>query len=262
MNNLTFKCTNDIVNIKLIAVGEPYTINLKFKIDDGQWDFYKFGDNISLQNNQELSFLGDINNKNFSKDFNNYYKFEITGNGYVIIFGDINSLTQVNQNQNAPIFNRLFEDCNNIVDASQLELSFNKLSPRCYARLFCKCKYLLTAPQLSATVLAQRCYQGMFKGCSVLTTPPSLPATRLVIGCYQQMFENCIALTSAPLLPALNLVTECYNSMFYGCTNLKQIEVKFLKWNNYNATDIWLSNVSKRRYCKSQSQSHKRARTK
>lgn len=245
MNNLTFKCINNTLNIKLIAVGNPYTINLKFKIDDSGWSYYKFGDVINLTENQTVSFFGDPTNINFSKDLNNFYKFVIQGNGYTTITGNINSLTQKDQIQKAPNFNRLFENCKQIVDASQLELPFNNLSNNCYARLFFNCDHLLTPPQLPATVLAQKCYWNMFKKCTSLTVIPQLPAINLAIGCYQSMFECCTNLRTISVLPAVKLIKNCYNSMFYNCSNLNQIEVKFLTWSNYNATDIWLSNVAK-----------------
>jgi hypothetical protein len=67
------------------------------------------------------------------------------------------------------------------------------------------------------------------------------------------MFGNCTSLVKAPELPATTLTTGrttpfggtigCYSDMFYGCTNLKEIKVHFIAYND-EALRTWVEGVS------------------
>lgn len=90
-----------------------------------------------------------------------------------------------------------------------------------FAKLFCGCTSLTTAPTLPATTMAETSYANMFEGCTSLTTAPALPATNLARFCYSSMFEGCTSLINAPVsLPATTLIEYCYFNMFKGCTSL------------------------------------------
>ena len=129
---------------------------------------------------------------------------------------DVNSETTPQSN----MFYGLFNGNKNIVDASNLRLSYTSLADYCYYQLFYGCTSLVTAPELSATTLASSCCRSMFEGCTSLTTAPALPPTTLADYCYANMFQGCTSLTSTPILPATTLVSDCYSYMFYGCTSL------------------------------------------
>jgi hypothetical protein len=102
-------------------------------------------------------------------------------------------------------FYKLFNNCNNIIDASQLILPATALASRCYSSMFNGCTLLTNAPELPATTLASSCYSGMFKNCRSLIQTPKLPATTLANECYYDMFQGCVNLTKAPELPANTL---------------------------------------------------------
>lgn len=146
-------------------------------------------------------------------------------NGYFNAMGNIMSLAHgdnfINNNTlNNYQFKRLFYDCYNLVNASNLILPATTLTNHCYEQMFNGCYSLTTAPELPATTLANHCYDDMFGGCFSLTKAPELPATTLAPGCYFSMFISCTSLTTAPELPATTLVSNCYAQMFDSCTSL------------------------------------------
>lgn len=119
-------------------------------------------------------------------------------------------------------YNSLFQDCTNLVDASELDLGGNfNIYEHGFDRLFQGCYELISPPITPATKLAPYCYRRMFAGCTKLETPPVLPATNLEEGCYQYMFENDFVLQYAPELPATILTTYGYQDMFANCKALE-----------------------------------------
>ena len=170
-------------------------------------------------------------------------KFVMSGNAHVAVYGDLKSLINWNNMANG-CFRMLFQDCRQIIDASELILSSMTLTPQCYNGMFRGCYNLKTPPSiLPATTLANYCYLNMFSGCTSLTSTPALPATGLATGCYAQMFAYDTSLTDAPSLPATTLIDSCYNGMFFGCSKLSSIEVNFIKWGQFSRdTAGWLGN--------------------
>lgn len=190
-----YLCFEAIENttIKFVINGTLSTIPvIQYKVDDGTWSNYTFGNSISLNIGQKCYWKG--NNNSFSKDYYNCIKF--TSTGKVAASGNIMSLLD-----------------------STLE-SVTIPNDYCFAQMFSSCTNLTSAPSLPATTLKEQCYQEMFQGCTSLTTAPSLPATTLASYCYYRMFKNCTSLTSAPALPATSLIAFCYENMFSGCTSL------------------------------------------
>ena len=88
------------------------------------------------------------------------------------------------------VFEYLFYNCNNLVNAKDLVLPATTLAENCYSYMFAGCTSLTTAPELKATILANGCYSNMFNGCTSLTTTPELHATTLADYCYFSMFAN------------------------------------------------------------------------
>lgn len=143
------------------------------------------------------------------------------------IGGDLSSMGDMRERN----FQYLFNGNENLVDASELILPWNRVVNMCFFSMFDWCKNLTTAPELPATTLEGACYMRMFRG-TALTTAPALPATILSFGevvyksglsfyggCYEEMFDGS-KLTTAPVLPATTLADYCYNGMFAGCLSL------------------------------------------
>ena len=157
-------------------------------------------------------------NSNYGS-FSSTGKFNVSGNIMSLAYKDdfVNKTSLTGSNY---CFYKLFYECSNLIDVSNLILPATTLANSCYARMFQGCSSLTTAPELPATTLAVNCYYFMFSGCTSLTTAPALPATTLDAQCYYSMFYNCTSLTTAPALPATTLDVQCYYSMFYNCTSL------------------------------------------
>lgn len=98
---------------------------------------------------------------------------------------------------------------------------------------------------LPADVVSPYCYSNMFFACRVLkSSPKTLPATILDSNCYYCMFQRCVALTEAPELPATILAEHCYDHMFYYCRNINKVVIYADDIEANNALDNWLSYVS------------------
>lgn len=176
---------------------------IQYKIDDGTWTNYTFGNSISLNIGQKCYWKGD--NNSFSKDYLNYIKF--TSTGKVKASGNIMSL--------------LDSTCQSVRIPNVY----------CFGSLFKDCVNLLIPPSLPATNLAVACYLEMFSGCTSLTSAPALPATTLASECYSGMFRGCTSLyvsdtqtseaTHAWHIPTTGTFTdtETYNQdyMFSNC---------------------------------------------
>lgn len=235
-------------DIALVMVGSPTIGTVKYGINDttcpNTYTVTTSGTPISLTAGQKCywtitSTTTDFSDLNYLK-FTSAAKINVGGNLSDLIGGD----TKIPRNY---CFSSLFDNCTNLIDASNLvvvndfnskrdcygnmfynctslttppELPATTLANSCYYYMFFSCTSLTTPPELPATTLASFCYQSMFSGCTSLTTAPELPATTLADYCYSGMFGNCKSLTTAPELPATTLATQCYNGMFRGCTSL------------------------------------------
>lgn len=147
-------------------------------------------------------------------------QFETAGDPFRVS-GDIMSLinpeTDLREIPSIGCFSDLFYKCRNLVGAPELPATI--LKEQCYYAMFARTG-LKQAPELPATQLAKSCYMYMFTG-SDLVTPPVLPATTMMPFCYKNMFSGCPNLEEAPVLPATELAEYCYDSMFWTCSELK-----------------------------------------
>ena len=209
---------------------DKVTPTLEYSTDKNTWDIITFdwtyGNHttelpVTLNTGEKMYFRNDT--RLFSNSSNKYISFSSTVSSNV--GGDIRTLSNyldVNSEttpQNG-MFNRLFNNNKNIVDASNLRLPYTTLASECYYNMFYGCSSLTTAPTLPATTLVNTCYGEMFRGCTSLTTAPALPATTLADSCYFNMFSGCSSLTDAPALPATTLTSSCYYNMFSDCSSL------------------------------------------
>ena len=206
------------------------TPTLEYSKDKSTWNTITFdwtsGEHttelpVKLNTGEKMYFRNDT--RKFSNNYNKYISFSLSVSSNV--GGDIRTLSNylnVDSETTAQryMFKDLFRNNKNIVNASNLRLSYTTLADYCYSNMFWACSKLTAAPALPATTLAESCCRNMFESCTSLTTAPELPATKLASNCYQYMFSGCTSLTSAPELPATTLVSYCYGSMFQGCTKL------------------------------------------
>ena len=204
--------------VRLAKVGTPDEITLEYSTDESQWNPYTIGKKISLADGTFLLFRAGKKNYNFSKNANDYYRFEISGP--ISAQGNIMSL--LDKNFSTPLqgyaFKSLFEGCTSLLSAP--ELPATTLAQACYENMFAGCYALTSAPELPATTLANACYAAMFSKCTGLISAPELPATKLDSYCYYEMFAGCTSLSSAPKLLATTLADYCYFEMFQNCSGL------------------------------------------
>lgn len=141
------------------------------------------------------------------------------------------------------IFDRLFQGCTGLTDASKLILPVSSLVAACYYGLFSGCTGLVTAPALPATTLASDCYARMFYGCTSLTTTPELPAATLYNSSYSFMFQNCTNISRAEISASTLMDYSC-QYMFSGCTNLNYIKCLATDVSGINCTNGWVDGVA------------------
>jgi hypothetical protein len=220
-NYLTFTAEEDSSTFGIL--NKNNNPDVQYSLDGGEtWTALVKGDSITLVHKGDKALLRGDNPEGFSKWYNKYSSFTMTGK--IAVSGSVMSLIDgTGETLVVPAdycFYSLFSGCTSLTQAP--ELPATTLAERCYAYMFEGCTSLTQAPELPATTLADGCYTFMFLGCTSLTQAPELPATTLADGCYAYMFEGCTSLTQVPELPATTLVKSCYNGMFKGCTNLTQ----------------------------------------
>jgi len=220
-NYLTFAAEEDGSTFGIL--NKNNNPDVQYSLDGGEtWTALFEGDAITLVHKDDKALLRGNNPEGFSKDWNQYSCFRMTGK--VAASGSVMSLIDgTGETLVVPAdycFYSLFEGCTNLTQAP--ELPATTLAECCYNGMFSRCTSLTQAPELPATTLADYCYSYMFEGCTNLTQAPELPATTLEDGCYQYMFSGCTSLTQAPELPATTLADGCYTFMFLGCTSLTQ----------------------------------------
>ena len=222
---LTFEAKTASAKVRFTKEGGVSVSTLQYKMNDGSWQNYTYGTDITLSNvGDKVSFRGG--NAAYATSTSKYTKISCTGDCY--IYGNIMSLVSMTDYADTKTlaqnyaFCQLFYQNSHIVNhpSKTLVLPATTLKNYCYQSMFYGCTGLTTAPELPATTLQSYCYREMFYGCSSLTTAPELPATTLAIYCYDKMFQGCTSLTTAPELPATTLANSCYYSMFQGCTSL------------------------------------------
>ena len=211
-------------SVAIVNNSSSAKIALEYKVGSNSWSSYTINSTIDLSNGESLQFRAEGNDGGFSAS-GNIYRVTVSGNGTVVVSGNIMSLLDKSLQKDSvysSVFRMLFENCTKLIDASNLKLPVTsfRYSTGCYAKMFLGCTNLTSAPELPATILDMNCYRNMFEGCTNLTMAPELPATTLADGCYAEMFKGSTNLTTAPSLPAESLSVDCYKSMFEGCISL------------------------------------------
>ena len=194
----------------------------EYSLDGNTWNSLSAATNTPAVNiGDKIYFRGNLTPTS-SKGIGTFTiskKCNVKGNIMSLLYGD-DFVGQTELTRNDYVFYRLFYNCTNIVDASELILPATTLAIYCYDAMFRGCTSLVAAPALPATELANCCYSQMFYNCTSLVTAPELPANVLIDYCYSYMFQNCTSLVTAPALPATELASSCYSYMFSNCTSL------------------------------------------
>lgn len=224
--------------IALNKLGEPNISTIRYSKNGGAWTDYTFGqsvvstfgdgrqitftpgEEISLANNNYVELSG---NGKFSKNTKNRYQFSTSGQGTLSLSGTVHGFTSGQYIEDDYEYNSLFQDCKNIVDATQLQLPQNT-TKWCYANMFLGCTNLTGAPVLTAASLADWCYSSMFAMCYNLSSTPTLKVEILKPHCYSNMFQSCINLQNPTNLSSQAVSNWSYNAMFEGCIKVNAAE--------------------------------------
>ena len=170
-------------------------------------------------------------------------KFNVKGNIMSLLYADdFEGQTDLSGKDYA--FDKLFYNCNTLINANELILPATILARYCYRYMFDGCTSLVSAPELPATTLVSYCYSNMFSYCTSLVSAPELPATTLASYCYSSMFRDCTSLVDAPELPATTLASYCYSNMFYGCSKLSSITMLATDISASSCLYYWVYNVA------------------
>ena len=216
-NYLTFTAEEDSSTFGIL--NKNNNPDVQYSLDGGEtWTALVEGDAITLVNKGDKALLRGDNSEGFSKEYDKYSSFTMTGK--IAVSGSVMSL----------------------IDGTGETLVIP--ADYCFYSLFSGCTNLTQAPELPATTLADGCYQYMFSGCTSLTQAPELPATTLAKDCYAYMFRGCTSLTQAPELPATTLADYCYYNMFNSCSNLSKIKLNITEWDFESSTTGWVKDVA------------------
>ena len=187
---------------------------------DGQnWSDYTYETSITLANaGDRVYFKAKDDNASIVRAYNNYLQFTTTQAAKKVnVSGNVMSLLAPEFSQMKSVgsycFYKLFCDCKNMSDCSNLTLPATTLASGCYGSMFKACSSLTKSSALPATTLADYCYGSMFQDCTSLTQAPSLPATTLAIGCYSYMFYDCTSLTQSPTIKTYTLDLNAFYIM-------------------------------------------------
>lgn len=214
---LTFEAINGSPTVALeIIQGTPFSISLKYKVNNGSWTAYTIGNGISLNNGDTVAFSGANDHFNLYSGGDNYYSFT-TSNGQVDVYGNLMSLVNYasagnDQNQ----FMHLFENNTNIVNASGIILPAVHNNYAILGYLFQNCTSLVSIPVLSAQL-----YNGGYD--------------------YYCMFYGCTSLPSAKIAITGTPGGDWANNLFYNCSSLSSIDVNFTSW---KGTTAWVVDVA------------------
>ena len=207
---------HDISPLKFTALENgqfSFTNDIQYKIDEGEWIDLKANElTTTVPANSTIYWKGELepNYLNGIGTFSSTGRFKVSGDP-VQLLKDWELVDYA--------FSSLFYNCDKLIDASELILDIETLTPYCYS--------------------------SMFMNCTSLESAPILPAMTLGIGCYSNMFNGCTSLTTTPSLPATTLVDYCYNGMFYNCTSLNYVKSYATDISAPNCLYNWLNGVAR-----------------
>lgn len=249
-------------------------LDLVYSYDGQNWSTFDYSVSVEVPSRKRCYVrAGEIGQTSLGSTSDSNH-FELKGSQFKASGKLMYLLNKTGDSQLGPCtFSEAFICCENLVDASKLEMpstvsanyQFNSMFNGCtyltaapaelpalsvtgqstHAWMFAYCPYLIAAPAFRAqSFKSQLGCDHMFYYCFNLVNVPDLSATQLTSTCYKQMFYNCTSLTQAPALPATTLASESYYQMFLGCTRLSSVNVGLTSWNGANSTIQWLNNTA------------------
>ena len=218
------------VNFKITINSTARKKHFYYTTDDQKWIKSKDNLDINLGHNDKIRLRCIFNgNTEEANNFKPYLTFSCNSSS-LNVSGDIQSLSAgdnfKNQNNLATFAPRLFSGkswtFNGIV------LSSKNLSSNCYQRMFENCANLTNITELPAETLKDYCYSYMFSGCTNLTKTGQTLWTNTANRCCEYMFRGCTGLTDISdtiFSDNVNLTSECYWGMFQDCTNISSVRI-------------------------------------
>lgn len=231
------------------------SISLEYSLDKSTWTAYTLDTAVTVPASGKCYFRAPegVTNYKFASNNADTYINKFSASGPCNAGGDITTLLKKGGIENISsgsynhVFQGLFKQCTNLIDASKLVISFAVTPEHCFHETFYACSGLEVAPSLtSITGVNPYAFYTMFANCSALKEAPAMPnATYAGTYTYTGMFTNCVNLKSA----VLNFTTlggsHCCDGMFLGCIKLQYLEAKFTAWNDsVSATSQWLSTTT------------------
>lgn len=230
-NPLTFEAIDSCTLGFIIGFGvdTSHVEYVEYSLDNGQTWIRTYNEDertqniritISMQARDKVMWRGMANGygshelTNWTSQFYSTGKIAASGSIMSMLNPDFENITTLQSRA----FMEMFKDCNYLISAPELPATI--LGAECYSEMFRNCSELIEAPELPAMTMLDKCYYRMFHGCSKLTVAPELPSITLAERCYMGMFAYCSLLTNAPALPATKTKGACYSSMFDHCTSL------------------------------------------
>ena len=238
---LTFKSFGSNNYIRLYNYTSSLSQNyIHYKINNGEWQYYKNNTKIDLQDGDTVSFKGRIFNQSFNADdplnsialkfATSSYKEPTPSTPtkpgiegcYFKVYGNINSIERYQKR-----YYGMFMNCNAIVDASQLILP-KEINTYGFNGMFQGCTNLKYAPQISLNLIPIWGCTNMFNGCKNLENISLLKAISIYkYGC-QNMFAGCKSLITLKI-DSLNFYEGSLNGII-DSSGIKTLELSLHSW--------------------------------
>ena len=209
------------------------TLNFTYSLDNGEtWN--RDNNSISVNTGDSVMFKGELAQHPGDGWGANFCSgnFAVSGNLMSLIYGHGDFYgtylpSSMGGGEMVSYFDRMFNNCQNIIDASGLIFPDNTVS-YCYEYMFYNAHYLRHAPKRLPAPFGERCYFYMFGECyDLLDTPviecdPNSVLRNNSNSACRGMFYNCSSLVDLNIksLSSVEFNDEQYREMFKNCTSL------------------------------------------
>ena len=164
---ITFEATQSST-LGLQSISSNQT--LQYSIDGTTWNTFDTSTTINLNTGDKVHVRGILSGDNGENS--DYTQFRTTGG--LKVSGNINTLFDYTASDLGGSFqlfrycaNNMFNNCGELLDASELVLPSLSVTQGAYRAMFKDCNHLVKGPkELPATSLTDNCYINMFEGCS------------------------------------------------------------------------------------------------
>lgn len=226
---LTFKALNGSAIVQIQKSNNPPQWNsVSYKVGDGEWQSYSLNQQISLQQNETVSFSGTntywSGGTSTDNTYNNYYYFNNTGD--LQMYGFLGSLINWSHNvNNFYAFTRMFNGRNSPVDAENLVFPTGTITPGAYQVLLSDTNDLSKLKKIPRYLAGQYITNSYY------------------YGEWSWAFQKLKSVTNGPLIEQTTIRNrDEFNEMFYNSSSLSSVEVKFTQW--WSSSTRWLYGVA------------------